>query len=348
MSRQEVHQGDCLELMAQMQSGTVDLVYADPPFGKGRNFGAFDDRWAWDEETACQVRSLEGTLERLVMLTHDIHSPRMAAYLCFMGVRVVEMHRVLKRTGTLWIHLDDTANAYVRLLLDLVFGESNRRDEVTYGKKAHKQNATKSFANGTDTLFRYTKTRKFTFNTDAITIPYNVKNPDAVTLKKYNKIDKDGRRYKLEKVTNPNSNRPNLRYELMGITRTWVWTQERMMKAVEEGRVIQTRPGNLPVQIQYLDEQKGIKLNNRWHSQDLDFIKDERTGYPTQKPIALAERIIKVSSHPGDLVLEPFCGSGPTLVAAKALGRRAIGFDVNPDAVQLAQDRLQGQTEAML
>ncbi|MDE2775287.1 MAG: site-specific DNA-methyltransferase [Chloroflexota bacterium] len=171
-------------------------------------------------------------------------------------------------------------------------------------------------------------------------------NLDDKVLEQYSNVDEDGRRYQLTSVTNPNKNRPNLTYEFLGITRVWRWTKERMQKAYEDGIVLQTKPGAVPRQKRYLDEQRGRPLGDIWTDiPPLQGSSAEYMDYPTQKPLALMERIIRASSNEGDLVFDPFCGCGTTCAAAHQLNRRWIGIDITHLGISLQKHRLYNMFE---
>jgi site-specific DNA-methyltransferase (adenine-specific) len=166
-------------------------------------------------------------------------------------------------------------------------------------------------------------------------------NLDEKTAKKYSQRDKDGRRYQLTSLLNPATDRPNLTYEFLGVTRVWRWTKERMEQAYRDGRVVQTKPGAVPREKRYLDEQEGRPIDTIWTDiPPVNAMAEERLGYPTQKPVALLDRIVRASSNPGDLVLDSFCGCGTALVAAENLGRRWIGIDISPTACRVMAERL--------
>lgn len=279
-------------------------------------------------------------IHKLIEATRYVHGDSIAAYLCYMAIRLIEIHRVLKPTGSLYLHCDHTANGYLRQLLDGVFGNGEGgkpgfRNEITWQRTiTRKGNLTRGLANDADSIFRYSKSDTFAWNPDAVTIPYDLSDLDEKTKRKYTTKDKDGRLYQLTAINAPvQAPNSSLTYEVMGVVRTWRWSRERMEQEIANGRVVQTKPGNVPRQIRYLDEQKGKTLNNVWtditalNSQAL-----ERTGYPTQKPIALAERIIKASSNPGDIVLDCFAGCAYVAVAAERLDRQWVACDINPRA----------------
>lgn len=200
--------------------------------------------------------------------------------------------------------------------------------------------ATKGFPNNHDSIFYYSKNHNYAWNRPFV--PYDADNLDEKTAKKYRYRDSDGRRYRLNALDNPSSDRPNLTYEFLGVTKVWRWTKERMQEAYDAGMVVQTRPGAIPQQKQYLDEREGRALDDVWV--DIPPINSraaERLGYPTQKPLPLLNRIIKTSSNPGDIVLDAFCGRGTALVSAQNLGRRWIGIDVSATACQVMAERLE-------
>ena len=353
---QSVTCGDNLELMRSMDSQSIDLVYVDGPFCKGKvfkgNAGEFSDVFRWDTEAQELSRAFEDKLQRLILLAYDCHSPGMAAYLAFMAARINEMRRLLKTTGSLWLQCDHTANAYLRVLLDLLFGAGNRRDEVTYWRQSRQNNATKKLRNGTDTIYRYTKSCDYVFNADVMVTPYDEDNLPASIQREYRYRDAHGRLYRMDNLTAPGHDAKRV-FEWHGKcpNKGWRYSREKMDALLKEGRIKLGKDGKAMIKgvVSYLDEKKGLIGNNRWDERDLGgFMYKEKTGYPTQKPVALLERIIAASSHEGDTVLDPFCGSGTTLVACNRLNRNGIGIDVNPDAVRLAEERQQGQTEAML
>lgn len=265
----------------------------------------------------------------------------MMAYLAMMAVRLIELHRVLKPTGSLYLHCDPTASHYLKVLLDAVFGAKFYRNEIIWLRSTGKANMTKRLPTNHDVLLAYQKGDNPTWNESAIYIPYDLKNLPEKTAAKYTHKDPDGRLYRLDNLINPNSNRPNLTYEFLGVTRVWRWTRERMEAAYDAGLIVQTGPGKVPQQKRYIDEQEGLPLSDVWTDiPPLNSQAQERLGYPTQKPVALLERILNASSNPGDTVLDPFCGCGTTVHAAQKLGRRWIGIDVTHLAIGLIEKRL--------
>jgi site-specific DNA-methyltransferase (adenine-specific) len=179
-------------------------------------------------------------------------------------------------------------------------------------------------------------------------IPYDPNDLPERTARKYRHRDEQGRLYRLDNLINPNPDRPNLDYEFLGVRRVWRWTRERMESAYRAGLVVQTKPGNVPQFKRYLDEQRGIPIGDVWADiPPINSQAKERLGYPTQKPLALLERIVRASTNPGEIVLDPFCGCGTAIAAAQKLGRRWIGIDVTHLAIALQRYRLEQMFPAM-
>jgi site-specific DNA-methyltransferase (adenine-specific) len=262
--------------------------------------------------------------------------PHLLAYLVYMSVRLLEMRRILKPTGSIYLHCDPVASHYIKVIMDGIFGHSNFRNEITWKRTNAKGQAFTRYASNHDVILYYTKSDTWTWNPQ-----YTPHDPEYVE-KFYKYVEPEtGRRFRHGDLTNPNKNRPNLEYEFLGITRVWRWTKERMQRAYEDGLVIQTKPGNVPVFKRYLDEQEGNPIDDVWTDiRPLQAHATERLGYPTQKPMALLERIIQSSSNPGDVVFDPFAGCGTAVYAAHTLERRWIGCDVAILSVQLMRDAL--------
>lgn len=319
--------GDCLVELRKLDTGCIDLIYIDPPFNSNRDYEVY-----WDK-----------TKERRVF--EDRHEST-SSYTEYMSPRCEELHRVLKKTGSFYYHCDWHASHYVRMMLDQILGARNFRSEIIWKRYISKSLATKAFPNNHDTVYYYTNGNKYTWNRQFL--PYDPENLDEKTLSKYRNRDADGRRYHLNTLDNPNTNRPNLTYEFLGHTRVWRWTKERMQAAYEAGIVVQTRPGAVPRQKQYLDEREGRSIDDVWTDiPPVNSCAKERVGYPTQKPLPLLERIIRASSNPDDIVLDAFCGCGTALVAAQNLGRRWIGIDISTDAIEIARRRLDAAMSQM-
>ena len=280
---------------------TIDLIYLDPPFNSNQDYNlyresenrqvknrkAFSDTWRWDETSECavtQIRESSPELHSLVEgLVKGLGSTPVAAYLVMMTPRLLEIHRVLKNTGSLYLHCDPTSSHYLKIILDQIFGAGHFRNEIAWSYKGGGR-SNKHFARKHDTILFYTKSAKWTFNYRDIL------------------VDRTNRTY----FTDENGDRYWLKY----------------------GK-------------RYYLKHEG-KVPEDWWA-DIDPLHGpykERLGYPTQKPLALLERIIKASSNEVDIILDPFCGCGTTLVAAEQLSRKWIGIDISADAIEITEKRL--------
>lgn len=353
-----IFENDNLHVLRGLDTDSIDLIYLDPPFNSNRTFEApvgteaagatFKDFWTLDDlddTSHAELVEREPELYHAISAAAFSHGKSMKAYLIMMSIRMLEMFRVLKPTGTLYLHCDDNASHYLKMMMDGVFGKDNFRNEIIWQRAiTTKGNLKKGLARDSDSILRYSKSDTYIWNVEAVTIPYDMANLDEKTKRQYYCIEPEtGRRFSLTSVTAQNHD-PNshLTYGVMGVVRTWRWAEDRMRKEIEAGHIVQTRPGNVPRYKRYLDEQKGKRLNNIWVDiPNLTARSKERIGYPTQKPIALLERIIGASSNPGDVVLDPFCGCATTCVAAERLQRQWIGIDLSPKSYELAQSRLE-------
>lgn len=365
METNRLYYGDNLTVLRdQIPSETVDLCYIDPPFNSARNYfvifkdrtgeasqaqsAAFEDTWTWSIDSEYAFKELTAHQPNhelqvcIAALRTMLKESPMMAYLVSMAQRFVEIHRVLKPTGSFYLHCDATASHYLKIVLDTVFGPDNFRNEIVWKRTTAKSLSTKKLPVNHDVLLVYQKSDVATWNSDVMFLPYDESHLDEKTDSKYSARDTDGRRFQLTDLTNPNKDRPNLTYEFLGVTRVWRWTRERMQTAYEAGLVIQPSPGSVPRLKRYLDEQRGKPIDDVWV--DLPPINSqstERLGYPTQKPLALLRRIIEASSNPGDVVLDCYCGCGTTVHAAHELGRRWVGIDITPVAVAVIKTRLE-------
>ena len=301
--------GENLEILKTLGTGSVDLCYIDPPFFTQRDWGGFDDRFASRE-----------------------------AYLVWLGERIREIHRCLKETGSFYLHLDCHVVHYAKVLCDEIFGEKNFRNEIIWKRTTGGGNTTKKkFGTTTDSILFYTKSGNWTFNKQ-------YRNYDEEYLKAKYRYTKDGRRYRLGNLSAPNYSPQNV-YEYKGYRppkKGWRWTKEKMQEMDQKGYVSfpDSKEKRLR-QIRYRDEQKGVPVDNLWIDiPPVNSQAKERTGWPTQKPLALLERIIQSSSKEGDVVLDCFAGSGTTLKAAQRLGRNFIGIEKSPEAVEIIKERL--------
>ena len=337
--------GDNLSVMRGMNSASVDLIYLDPPFNSNRNYSApigskaagaaFKDTWTLDDVDLAEhgeIADRNPALYKVIDAAGDAHGKGMKSYLIMMGTRLLEMRRLLKDTGSIYLHCDPTAGHYLKLVMDAVFGAQRFRNELSWRRSNPKSHGNTNFPNCRDIIFRFTKSDDYTFNQ-----VFGAHDPTYVR-KAYKYRDPSGRRFRLLPLLNPNKDRPNLTYEFLGVTRVWRWTRERMEQAYRDGIVVQLKPGAVPQYKKYLDESKGRTITNDW--QDIDQAAgNESIGYPTQKPLALLKRIIAVSSNPDDIVLDPFCGCATACIAAEQLDRQWVGIDLSPLAATLVLRR---------
>ena len=305
----------------------------------------FEDTWRWDEGAA---RSYEQVVEAGGRVSQAMQAFRtflgesdMLAYLAMMAPRLVELRRVLKSTGTIYLHCDPTASHYLKLLMDAVFDPRRFRNEIIWRRTIAKSLMTRQLPTNHDVILSSQRDDQPTWNADALFTAYDPADLDEKTSGKYRHVDPGGRIYRLDSLINPNHNRPNLTYEFLGVTRVWRWTKERMRRAYDSGVVVQTGPGRVPQLKRYLDEQRGRPLGDVWTDiPPINSRAQERLGYPTQKPEALMDRLIGMSSNEGDTILDPFCGCGTTIASAQRLNRRWIGIDVTNLAITLIRHRL--------
>jgi site-specific DNA-methyltransferase (adenine-specific) len=256
----------------------------------------------------------------------------MMAYLAMMAIRLIELHRVLKPTGSLYLHCDPTASHYLKLLLDGVFGAEAYLNEITW-KRTTAHNDSGKFGRNTDTIFFYAKSAKRVWNVQR-------GSQSAAHEARFRNKDPDGRRWTDDNLTAKGLSGGGYTYTYKGCTSLWRVPPETMARLDDEGRLHFTARGGIRLK-RYWDENAGLPLQALWDDiPPLNSQAQERLGYPTQKPLALLERIIAASSNPGDLVLDPFCGCGTAIHAAEKLGRRWIGIDITHLAISLIERRM--------
>ncbi len=355
--------GDNLDILREyVPDESVDLIYLDPPFnsnatynvlfkeasgeGSAAQIHAFDDTWHWDIESERAYREVvQNGPKKLGDLLGAMRSflgqNDMMAYLTMMAPRMVELHRVLKPTGSIYLHCDPTASHYLKLLMDAVFGTANFRNEITWKRtstvKGNFGQGTRFWPRASDSLLFYTKTDNYMF--DQQFTSYSQEYLD----KFYHHVEPEtGRRYGLVSMTGPGgAAKGNPQYEVMGVTRYWRYSKERMQELIDQGLVVQPKPGAVPRHKYYLDEGLGVPIQSVWDDiGNLQASARERLGYPTQKPEALLERVILAGSNEDDVVLDPFCGCGTAVAVAERLGRRWVGIDVTHLAISLMKSRL--------
>ena len=356
-----LYYGDNLEILRNREyfpDECVDLIYLDPPFNSNRNYNvlfksesgadseaqitAFEDTWHWGETAEATyddiiVDAPHKVATAIEALMNLIERNQMMAYLVMMTARLVELHRVLKPTGSLYLHCDPTASHYLKIVLDAIFGTECFRNEVIW-KRTTAHNDASRWGSVHDVLIYYSKSSEFTWN--EVHTDY-----DEKYKRRYRHKDPDGRLWTDDNLTAKGLAGGGYTYEYKGATSLWRVPLKTMKRLDEENRLHFTKTGGIR-QKRYLDELPGLPIQ--------DVITDifpinsqakERLGYPTQKPEALLERIIRASSNEGDIVLDPFCGCGTAIAAAHKLGRGWIGIDVTHLSIALQKYRLQDMFE---
>lgn len=352
--------GDNLEFLATMDKGTVTLAYLDPPFNSGRSYdaqiglnrsisradvSAFDDRWCSDllsvHLQAMRTLLPKETYEYFSSFFKLIDKSSMATYLAWLAPRLHLAHQCLSDEGSLYLHCDTSSSHYLKLVLDKIFGPANFQNEIIW-RRTHAHSSANRFGSVHDVILYYTKGKNRIWNPMYI-------NYDSSYIEKYFTHRDENGRYQGITCTAP-GDRTGTRahYEWRGklppAGRHWAWTKEQMENFESTGRLVYSSNG-IPRLKRYVDDGPGVALQDVWADiQRLDAHSGERIGYETQKPIKLLERILKASSRPGDLVLDPFCGSGSTLVAAERLDRSWIGVDSSVLACSLALGRTRADT----
>ena len=315
---------DSSKFIKKIPDNHVNLIYLDPPFFSKRNYeivtkdgqsNSFEDKW----------------------------DDGIKSYLDFMRNILSECNRVLDKKGSLYLHCDWHASHYLKVELDKIFGYKNFRNEIVW-KRHNSHNDTKQgakmFGRIHDVILFYSKTDEYTWN--PIYEPYS----EEYVQKNYRHIEPETRRkYALGDLSGPGGrSKGNPSYEFLGVTRYWRFSKSNMMKLYKEGKIVQTKKGNVPLMKRYLDEMPGIMLQDVWEEvKSVQVSKKESVDYPTQKPERLLERIIQISTNEKDLVLDPMCGSGTTLVSSKNLRRNFIGIDSNDQACKISRKRIQNR-----
>jgi DNA modification methylase len=367
MKKNLLYYGDNLDVLRKhIHDETVDLCYIDPPFNSQRNYNqiynnighedlaqaqAFVDTWTWDDHANdCLTQILTNvngvqtrqSIELISGLDTVLGRGSLFAYLVSMTARIAEIRRVLKPTGSFYLHCDPTASHYLKIITDGIFcgqGGDFKNEIIWKRSSAHsdtKQGA-RHYGRVTDTILFYTKGKSNTWNQQYI--PYD----EEYINRDYRRVGEDGRRYRIDNLQGPGgAAKGNPFYEVMGVSRYWRYSKEKMQELIEKGRIIQTRPGAVPQYKRYLDEMPGMPVQNFWD--DIPVINNrskEKLGYPTQKPEALLERILNASSKEGDLILDAYCGCGTSTSVAQRLKRQWIGIDITYQSISLVLRRLE-------
>jgi len=352
--------GDNLDILRKhIPDKSVDLIYLDPPFNSKATYNilysekngtasaaqirAFEDTWHWDNKAEETYREITETAPQrvadlIVALRSFLGSNDMMAYLVMMAIRLVELQRVLKDTGSIYLHCDPTASHYLKLVMDAIFGFRNIRNEIIWQKIRIEKAQSNQFAKLHDIIFYYTKSEQYFFHRQRITPS------QEYTDKYYTQVESGtGRRYQLVSFLQGGQGPPRRFGDRLlepPPGKHWIWSQERIDQAMREGRLVFTDP-NKPRLKRYLGEHKGRNVGSIWTDiYPINAVAKERLGYPTQKPETLLERIITASSNEGDIVLDPFCGCGTTITVAEKLKRKWIGIDITHLAISLMKHRL--------
>ncbi|MDR2701139.1 MAG: site-specific DNA-methyltransferase, partial [Spirochaetaceae bacterium] len=330
--------GDNLTIMKKMPPESIDLIYLDPPFNSNRSYNllyknttglpipeqieAFCDTWELDYEKSEQAHDIPHIMQEYGInadLMHFWHhmvqalkstDTKMLAYLVYMTVRLIEMHRILKSSGSIFLHCDPTASHYLKIIMDGIFGLKQFRNEIVWCYKSRPQSK-RYFGKKHDIILFYSKSDNYYFDWQSVVRPLS-----ETTIKKYRLSDADGRLYRLQG---------------RGITGSPIRSAKDVDQKWEE-----TNP-ELVVR-DYLDDKIGVALEDWWEIDIINQSSKERLGYPTQKPLALLERIILSASKKDDVIFDPFCGCGTTIEAAIRNNRQWIGCDIAIHSIKLIQD----------
>ncbi len=347
--------GDNLFILREhIPSESIDLIYLDPPFNSSRNYNvlfkdehgteseaqieAFEDTWHWNLETEHTYTELQmeapDHIAKMIESLHEfIGANQMMAYLVMMTARLIELHRVLKPTGSIYLHCDPTASHYLKVILDTIFSARSFRNEIVW-QRTSAHNDPQRYGANIDIILFYTKGSTWTWN--QLYVPH-----DPEYLTRFRNREPDGRLWTDADLTAKGLSGGGYEYEYKGIRSLWRCPEETMRKLDAEGRLHFTKAGGIRLK-RYLDETPGVPLQTLWT--DIPPINSqaaERLGYPTQKPLALLDRIIQASSNPGDVICDPFCGCGTAIASAQKLGRKWIGIDITHLAIALQKYRLE-------
>lgn len=324
--------GDNLQVMSHMLKeyrGQIDMIYIDPPF---------DSKAQYKKTIKINSKDVSNDMMSFEEVQYkDIWTND--TYLQFLYERLIIMRELLKDTGSIWVHCDQSKGHYIKIILDEVFGQDNFVNQITWKRTfAHGDSGqgAKHLGRISDYIYLYGKSSAVNLN--SIYVPYEKSYIERVFSGK----DDDGRRWQSVSLTAPGgASKGNPSYNFLGVTRYWQYSKANMEKLYAEGKIYQSKPGAVPRRKMYLDEAKGVPLQDIWTDiVPVQGLSNENENYPTQKPITLLERIIKLTSNPGDLVFDCFMGSGTTQAVAMKLGRRFIGADINLGAVQTTTKRL--------
>jgi DNA modification methylase len=358
-----LYYGDNLDVLRRhIKDETVDLEYLDPPFNSNATYNvlfaehsgakaaaqvkAFEDTWGWDDVAArsCQEMIEAGgkPSEAIQAFKQLLGQSNMMAYLAMMAPRLVELRRVLKPTGSIYLHCDPTSSHYLKMLMDAVFGPARFQSEIIWKRTSAHSGANRPAAVH-DVILLYSKSEAYIWNQQ-----YQVYAPEYLETF-YEMQDPDGRRWKRTDLTGAGvtkdgpTGKPWRGIDVTAKGRHWACAPEELDRLDAAGLIHwPKRISGMPRLKQYVDAMLGVPIQDIWTDiRPLHNLAAERLGYPTQKPVALLERILLASSNPGGLVLDPFCGCGTTVDAAQQQGRRWIGIDITQAAIVVIKKRLQ-------
>ena len=346
--------GDNLDVMRGINSDSVDLIYLDPPFNSNRNYeapigseaagAAFKDTWTLSDVDVAWIGLIAEESPALASIMESAglaHGKGMQSYLVMMAVRLLEMKRLLKPTGSIYLHCDPTASHYLKLVMDAIFGHQNFRNEIQwkrYGAHNDVGQGSRHYGRVHDKLLFYSQGSAPTWN--QVFVPLDPLYVEST----YKYVEPEsGRRFTTTPMTGPGgAAKGNPVYEWNGHTRAWRYSQATMQKLHNEGRIYYSKTGYGRRKL-YIEESRGVPVQDVWSDiKSLSGSNKERINYPTQKPLALLDRIIKASSNDDDLVLDPFCGCATAPVAAERLNRQWVGIDLSTKAIDLVKLRLDG------
>jgi len=358
----QLYFGDNLAVLREsIGDESIDLIYLDPPFNSQANYNilfrapagehsqaqieAFEDTWHWNDtaERAFDEVLHSGnteTAEMLRAMRTFLKENDVMAYLTMMAIRLLELYRILKSTGSLYLHCDPVAGHYLKILMDAIFGPDNFRNEIIWKRTSAHSDAkqgSKHYGRTHDLLLFYVRNQHDMLWNQL----YTPLDPEYIASH-YRQVDERGRRYMWDNLTGPGgAAKGNAFYEVLGVQNYWRYSREHMQELINQGLVAIPPGGKTPRFKRYLDEQAGRPLGDVWTDIfPINSQAKERLGYPTQKPLPLLERIINASSKDGAVVLDPFCGCGTAIHAAQKLLRHWIGIDITHLAISLIEKRL--------
>ena len=357
-----LYYGDNLKILREhIPDGSVDLVYLDPPFNSKTTYNvlfkeptgksseaqitAFEDTWHWgieSERTLLEINNSKlvppATKDLMNLLSSSLGRNDMMAYLVMMCIRLVELRRVLKDTGSIYLHCDPTASHYLKVVMDAVFGPVNFRNEIVW-KRTGAHNSARRYGPVHDVLLFYSKGESYVWN-------QQYQNQDQYVAERYTYIDTKGRRFYpvsllAAGVRHGSSGESWRGIDVTGKGNHWRYTVEKLEELDATGDIYWPPRGGMPRLKMYVENAKGSLMQDWWDGiQSINSQAAERLGYPTQKPEVLLERIISASSNEGDIVLDPFCGCGTALIAAQKINRKWIGIDITHLAIGVMKWRL--------